>query len=195
MIAMQARVPHLVVLTDDVSESPCYETCEKVRDISSVPVILLCREKGSDHVAKALVAGADDHLSSVVSAVEFVARVRALLRRNQISGYLKDVITVGELSLDCHRAVCAVDGKEIQLTPSQFRLLRTLASNPGHIFTHQELIEHVWGSSFHAGDENLRKLVQRVRSTLSDITDSRTVIAAVPRFGYVLQANGTKNGA
>jgi DNA-binding response OmpR family regulator len=150
-------------------------------------LLFLCNVVSDGHVAKALQSGADDHIGTTVDEAELAARVTALLRRNQLAGSLQsDIVRVGAWRLDGRRAICALNGSETRLTPHEFRLVRALALCQGHVLSHTELIERIWGSPYHGSTENLRKLVQRTRATLASRIGKRGAIEAVPGFGYRL---------
>jgi DNA-binding response OmpR family regulator len=188
MLVMRERVPGLVVLGASLIGSGCAQVTQRIHEVSRVSVLLLCPETSGGHVAGALRAGADDHVSSKIDNDEFEARVLALLRRSRAASYTEaEAIAVGALRIDCQEAVCAVDGVEAKLPPNQLKLLRVLASRPGRLISYDELISAVWGSPYYAGHENLRKLVQRLRGTLAEMPDSGVVLASVARFGYRLE--------
>lgn len=188
LISVQSKVPDLVVLAGSLPNAGCCEVCRQLRDISKVPLFILCDHTGNGHVADALGIGADDHVPTSIEIGELEARVLALLRRNQLSGQLQaETLQAGVLRLNGKRATCAVNGTETRVTPNEFKLIRALVMRSGEILTHNELIEQIWGSPYHGSSENLRKLVQRTRSTLADIAGSHEIIAAVPGFGYRLE--------
>ncbi len=195
LVAVQARVPDLVILVNDSRAGVVAEVCRRIREMSRLPLLVLGAGDARDDPAEILLAGADDYALNSAPSGELEARVRALLRRNQLSSYVdSEEITAGMIRLDPRRAVCSVNGGEVRLTPNEFKLLRALALSPGSVVTHSQLIEQVWGSPYHASEENLRKLVQRVRDTLAAIDGSRGTIASIPGFGYSLEAKNGKTG-
>lgn len=188
LVSLSGKVPDLLLFAGVYSETECSASSQQVRDVTRVPLLLLCDISGDGHVAGALRSGADDHAPTSIGGSELDARVTALLRRNQLSGQLQpETVHAGLLRLDNRRATCAVNGSEIRLTPKEFKLIGALAMRSGEILSHNELIEQIWGSPYHGSAENLRKLVQRTRSTLADIAGSHEFIAAVPGFGYRLK--------
>ena len=193
IVALQNCVPDVLILCCERGETFCSEAVHTIREISRVPVLVVCRNDAGDHIAGVLAAGADDHIPRTVRPSELGARVHALLRRNQQSPYSdSDQIRAGDLRLDCRRATCAVNGAEIDLTPYAVRLLRALALQAGEPVTHDQLIEQVWGSPYHATTDNLRKLVQRVRGSLRTIAGPSPAIVSVARLGYRLDVG--RNG-
>jgi DNA-binding response OmpR family regulator len=194
-IALRRTVPDLVVLLRARNSGPCGEACRAIRELSRVPVLVLCGNSAGEHVAEALRSGADDHITDSVSVSELEARVHALLRRNQTWGYdHAEQLRAGPITLDCRRAVARSSGREVELAPYEFKLLKALALRPGAMLGHNDLIEQVWGSPYHATGDNLRKLVQRLRASLAEIAPSKRIIVSVPGFGYYLPATWRKRG-
>jgi DNA-binding response OmpR family regulator len=193
-VALQGKVPDLLVIVDEEPDSPCYNTCRAIRDFTRVPILVIAVESSSEHVAEALIAGADDHTAAPIGARELEARVRALLRRNQITADDQaQILEAGDIRLDCRRAVCSMGGSYVDLSPNEFRLARALFNEPGAVLSHEQLIENVWGGPYHASPENLRKLVQRLRSTLAKVGVDRSTVAAVAGFGYRFAAEAEEH--
>lgn len=145
------------------------EVCRRLREESSVPIIMLtARDIELDRVL-GLEVGADDYVTKPFSMAELVGRVRALLRRRELDRAGVDSrVKVGNLEIDAARHEVVVDGEHVALTPSEFRLLALLADHPGRVFTRRELMQHLWHSEY-VGDEracdshvaNLRKKIER----------------------------------
>jgi two-component system response regulator RegX3 len=144
------------------------DVCRQVRAESPLPIVILtARDAELDRVV-GLELGADDYVTKPFSVAELVSRVRALLRRRELdrrrSGAVRDL---GGLHLDIARQSVSVDGGPLQLTRSEFRLLMMLSSDPGRVFTRDELIRHLWQSDF-VGDRraidvhvsNLRRKIE-----------------------------------
>jgi DNA-binding response OmpR family regulator len=195
LVAVQASMPDLVVFLDEAQGDLCRDACRRTREVSKVPLLVVCAATDSEHAAEALSLGADDHVRKDVSAKELEARTRAVMRRNQTLGYTEDeAIELGPVTVDCNHAVCRASGSQVSLTPNELKLLRALASQPGTILRHDRLIEQIWGSTYHASPENLRKLVQRLRTTMIGLAHSRPAIVSVPGFGYYLDTQGLTDG-
>ena len=144
------------------------DVCREIRADSALPIVMLtARDAELDRVV-GLELGADDYVTKPFSVAELVSRVRALLRRRELdrrrSGAVRDV---GGLHLDISRQSATVDGRALQLTRSEFRLLTLLASEPGRVYTRDELVRHLWQSDF-VGDRraidvhvsNLRRKIE-----------------------------------
>lgn len=131
------------------------EGCRRLRETSTVPVIMLTARDTEADLLEGLDAGADDFVTKPFSAAELVGRVQAIIRRRQLD--LEDagsaVLEVGALRIDFAQRVVEVDGRRVQLTPSELRLLQLLATRPRQVVTRRELMRHLW-SSDHVGDEH-----------------------------------------
>jgi DNA-binding response OmpR family regulator len=159
----------LVLLDLNLPSLSGIEVCRRLRAESAVPIIMLtARDSELDRVL-GLEVGADDYVAKPFSMAELVGRVRALLRRRDLDrGDVGKRRLVGALEIDLLRHEAAVDGKQIQLTPSEFKLLAYLAEDPDRVYSRRELMQLLWGSSF-VGDEracdahvaNLRRKIER----------------------------------
>jgi two-component system, OmpR family, response regulator RegX3 len=148
---------------------PGLDVCRTVRAESDLPILMLtARESELDRVV-GLETGADDYVTKPFSMAELTSRVRALLRRRALDRSRTTAIrTVGALQLDVSRHAATLDDRPLPLTPSEFRLLTLLASEPGRVFTREELVRHLWQSDF-LGDRraidvhisNLRRKLER----------------------------------
>ena len=149
------------------------DVCRIVRAESDLPIILLTAKDAEVDRVVGLELGADDYVTKPFSVAELVSRVRSLLRRRELDrAAASGVTTVGGLRLDVARHAATVDGAPVLLTRSEFRLVRLLASEPGRVFTREELIRHLWESDF-VGDlraidvhvSNLRRKLEREPGT------------------------------
>lgn len=145
------------------------DVCRELRAESSVPILMLtARTTELDRVV-GLELGADDYVPKPFSVAELVARVRAILRRRELDRSVgSELRRVGGLELDFRRHEVRVDGRSVELTPMEFRLLAVLADEPERAFGRRELVRHLWESN-HVGDEracdahvvNLRRKIER----------------------------------
>jgi two-component system, OmpR family, response regulator RegX3 len=143
------------------------EVCRRVRSDSALPIIMLTARSGEADRVLGLEIGADDYVSKPFSMPELVGRVRALLRRRELDRGVT-AQRIGGLELDPYRHRVIVDGEERNLTPSEFKLLALLASQPERAFSRREIMQHLWDSTY-VGDQracdlhisNLRRKVER----------------------------------
>jgi two-component system response regulator RegX3 len=145
------------------------EVCRRLRAESDVPILLLTAKDAEVDRVLGLEAGADDYVTKPFSMAELVSRVRAILRRRRLDrGSGAPVHRVGGLTLDLIRYGAAVDGRAVNLTRSEFKLLALLAGEPERVFSRREIMQHLWESSY-VGDQracdihvsNIRKKIER----------------------------------
>jgi DNA-binding response OmpR family regulator len=126
------------------------EVCRRVRADSDVPILLLTANDAEVDRVLGLESGADDYVTKPFSMAELVSRVRAILRRRQLDLAHGGVRRVDGLEVDLARHSVRVDDRSVSLTPSEFRLLTLLVSEPGRVFGRRELVRHLWDSDFTA---------------------------------------------
>jgi two-component system response regulator RegX3 len=146
------------------------EICRTLRNESDVPIVMLtARDSEVDRVI-GLELGADDYVTKPFSTAELVSRIRAILRRRELdrSPVSESEVRVGGVVIDLARHVVNVDGRAVDLTPSEFRLLLLLAGEPDRVFTRHQIMEHLWRTPY-VGDtracdahiSNLRRKIER----------------------------------
>ena len=159
--------PNLVVLDVALPQMDGLTVCQRIRELSNVPILILTAHAVSeDEIAKGLDLGADEYLLKPIRHVEFHARVKALLRRSQLTddgqsiapGYADD-----HLIVDIDGRHVTVDGHEIKLTPTEFKLLATFVRHRGRVLTFQQLLEQVWGYEYTTENHYPRIYVSHLR--------------------------------
>jgi DNA-binding response OmpR family regulator len=168
--------PSLVVLDLMLPDLDGMEVCRRIRESSTLPVLMLtARDDDLDKIA-GLDAGADDYLTKPFNPRELVARVRAILRRSagraQPDG---GIIQHGELMLDAGRRECRVGDQEIRLAPKEFDLLWELLDHRGFVLTRDQLLERVWGYTFAGDTRTVDVHVRQLRRKLGDAAPIVTV--------------------
>ena len=165
------------------------EACRRIRARSVVPVVMLTARTAEVDRVLGLEAGADDYVSKPFSMTELISRVRAILRRRALDrDAVASVRDVGSLRLDLLQQTVEADGRRVDVTPSEFRLLALLAREPERAFSRREIVEHLWRSS-HVGDrrtcdvhvKNLRRKIERDPARPERLVTVRGV-------GYMLRA-------
>jgi two-component system response regulator RegX3 len=147
------------------------EVCRALRAESDLPIIMLTARDAEVDRVLGLELGADDYLTKPFSLAELVSRVRALLRRRELdrtTATAQATRVVGGLELDLVRHRVLVDGRQVQLTPSEFKLLALLCEHPEHVLSRRKIMEHLWETPY-VGDQracdvhisNLRRKVER----------------------------------
>ena len=168
--AARRDVFDLVVLDLRLPKLSGLEVCRRLRAESEVPILMLTAMDAEVDRVLGLEVGADDYVTKPFSIAELVSRVRAILRRRELdraaSGYA--MRRVGRLHLDLARHKVQIEDAQVQLTPSEFKLLALLAQEPEKVFSRREIMQHLWESSY-VGDEracdihvsNLRRKIER----------------------------------
>ena len=142
--ALTTERPDLVVLDLGLPDMDGVEVTRRLREWSQIPVIILSvREQEEDKIA-ALDAGADDYLTKPFGVGELLARIRTVLRR-QVTGTSEPIFNLGGLNVDLASRCVTLDNQEVQLTPTEFDILRALVISSGKVITHRQLLRQVWG--------------------------------------------------
>jgi DNA-binding response OmpR family regulator len=171
------------VLDLSMPELDGFETLDRLRDLSDVPVILLTARGGEIDKVRGFRAGADDYVVKPFGRQELLARIEARLRRAPESTHL-DHYDDGALSIDYGRRLVMCRGLPIRLTPLEFRLLSTLVEHAGQVLSADQLIEHVWGHSGGVSRDQVKLYVSYLRKKLGQKTAGFEPIETVRGFGY-----------
>jgi two-component system response regulator RegX3 len=192
-----ARKPFdLVVLDLNLPKVPGEEVCRRIRDTSDVPIIMLTAKGAEEERVRGFEMGADDYLVKPFSPRELVARVRALLRRAHAeSDPQRDRIEHDGLVIDLPSHRVHLDGGEIELTASEYKLLVTLARYPGRVYPRMELVEKVLGYDFEGYERAIDSHVKNLRSKLDDDPREARFIHTVTGVGYRFEPTGRGSGS
>lgn len=177
------KKPDLVLLDVMMPGIGGFATCERIREFSSVPIIMVSA-KGEEHDrVRGLDVGADDYILKPYSATELLARVRAVLRRAQATGgtFQESVFSHGNLKIDLARAEVFKDNKMVFLSATEYRLLLQFVHNLGSVLTSEDLLVNVWGTEYRDDKEILWVSISRLRQKLED--DPRNPQHIVTRSG------------
>ena len=189
----QKHHPHLIIM--DVMMPGCNGILAtvKIRQNSNVPILILsAKAEGEDRVL-GLEAGADDYLVKPFYQQELLARVKALLRRYDKLGSIRetasdDWIQVGDIILDLSRKQLIVRGESVKLTATEFRILNVLMSYPGRVYSAEELYERVWESEAYAVENTVMIHISRIREKLEINPKKPEYLKVVWGIGYVFEA-------
>jgi DNA-binding response OmpR family regulator len=161
--------------------------CRRLREErSAVPIIMLTARGDEGDKVLGLELGADDYITKPFSIREFMSRVRALLRRAQLPSLVApdELIEVDGLRIDTARRAVEVEGNAVQLTYLEFELLRTLAANPGRVFTRKALLDDLWGGSEFRDPRTIDVHVRHLREKIEDDPGAPQFIFTVRGAGY-----------
>ena len=184
---LRERTPDLVVLDWMLPGLSGIELCRRLRarpETRSLPIIMLTARGEESERIRGLATGADDYIVKPFSVPELIARVRALLRRASPER-MADVLAFGDIELDRDRQRVSRGGREIDLGPTEYRLLEFLMERPGRVFTREQLLDGVWGSEVYIDERTVDVHVGRLRKALNrgrEADPIRTVRGA----GYAL---------
>jgi two-component system phosphate regulon response regulator PhoB len=185
LILAEEVKPDLVVLDWMLPQLSGLEICRRLRgrgDMRNVPIVMLtARGEETDRI-RGLDTGADDYIVKPFSMTEFLARLRAVMRRVRPS-LVEDVVTVGEISIDrgSHRVRRA--SRDIHLGPTEYRLLDQLMQHPGRVFSREQLLDSVWGSDVYVEARTVDVHVGRLRKALNQASE-KDPIRTVRSAGY-----------
>jgi len=183
-IAAEDPMPDLVVLDLGLPDLDGTEVLQRIRRTSLVPVIVLSARAESEDKVEALDLGADDYVTKPFGIEELLARIRAAVRRVGEVGREIGTITTQRFRLDFAERRASVDGADVRLTPTEWRLLETLCRAPGHLVSQQDLLRSVWGPSYGRESNYLRVYANQLRRKLESDPANPTHLITEPGLGY-----------
>ena len=174
--------PDLVLLDLMLPGKDGIDVCKEIRAESGVPIVMLTAKGDTVDVVVGLESGADDYIVKPFKPKELIARIRARVRRNDVTP--DEGLTIGDVSIDVAGHSVTRNGDPINLTPLEFDLLVCLARKPWQVFTREVLLEQVWGYR-HAADTRLVNVhVQRLRSKVEHDPENPEIVVTVRGVGY-----------
>lgn len=178
---------HLVILDIMMPHMDGLETIRRLRQISTVPIIVLSALGEEADKIQALNLGADDYLTKPFGVGELLARVQAVLRRARWNQETepRERLVRGPIVLDGERHEVTVNGEPVELTPTEFRLLAYLMQHAGKVLTHREILQHVWGPEYGSETEYLRVYIGRLRQKLESDPNNPRFLHTVRGVGYL----------
>jgi DNA-binding response OmpR family regulator len=186
---LERELPDLILLDIMMPKMDGLEVCRRVREWSKTPIIMLsARDEEMDKV-KCLDCGADDYLTKPFSLIELLSRIRAVLRRVQDTS---PVVTLprykcDELEVDLARNRVFINGNDLYLTGTEYKILSYLVSNAGRIITTDQLLGKIWGSEYIGDDHLVQVNVARLRKRLQDTRKVSRFIETRPGIGYMMK--------
>jgi two-component system KDP operon response regulator KdpE len=180
------ELPDLVLLDVMMPEMDGFETLERLREISTVPVIMLTVKGDEEDRIRGLELGADDYVTKPFSPRELSSRIRAVLRRAEMpTPVAKTAIQIDDyLAVDFRRREVIVDGEQIRLRPTEYRLLYHLVNNAGWVMTHEMLLSKVWGYEYRDETGLLRLYITYLRKKIEPDTSNPRYIFTERGVGY-----------
>ncbi len=184
-----AEKPDLILLDVMMPVMDGFTACERIREFSAVPIIIITAKGEERDRVRGLDAGSDDYIVKPFSAQELLARVRAVLRRaerQQTADFHQPVFKHHELTIDLPRALVTSAGREISLTATEYRLLQTLSGSLGRVMTAEELLTSVWGPEYKEDKEILWVCLSRLRQKIEPDPKSPIHIVTRQGIGYLM---------
>lgn len=183
---VREKMPDMVLLDVMMPEMDGFETLRMIREISSVPVIMLTVRSSEEDKVRGLDLGADDYITKPFSPRELVSRVRAVLRRLQTLAPPEDsILEIDDyLSIDFNTVEVIVDGERVKLRPTEFRLLRHLVENAGWTVPHGTLLSKVWGYEYKDEISYLRLYINYLRKKIEPDPSNPRYILTERGMGY-----------
>ena len=183
---VRSRLPNLVLLDVMMPDLDGFEVLTRIREQSTVPIIMLTAKGEEDDRVRGLELGADDYITKPFSPRELVSRVRAVLRRTEAESNLASgMIEVDDrLKLDFNRREIWINDQIVQLRPTEYRLLYHLVQNAGWVITHEQLLTKVWGYEYRDEPHYVRLYINYLRKKLEEDPAKPKYILTERGIGY-----------
>jgi DNA-binding response OmpR family regulator/signal transduction histidine kinase len=181
--------PDILLLSTRLADMSGLELLQRLREFSQAPVIMLCDECNEDERVRYLDLGADDLVTKPFLIKELLARTRVLLRRQQPGheqSTVESIFITGELTIDYAQHQVMLQGRPVQLSRTEYKLLSTLAQNVGRVMTHELLLERVWGAEYNREVDFIWVYISRLRRKIEADPRHPCYILTVPDVGYKL---------
>ena len=178
---------HLIILDLMLPKLSGEEVCATIRTTSDIPIIMLTAKVQEDDKVEGLSIGADDYVTKPFSPRELVSRVKALLRRSyKHSSPLAEKLTFnnGDLEVDIDKMMVIKEGKDVYLTSNEFKVLTALLTNPGKVFSREQLIEIAFGYDYDGFDRIIDTHIKNIRQKIEDNPKEPVYITTVYGAGY-----------
>ncbi|HLH26245.1 MAG TPA: response regulator transcription factor [Chloroflexota bacterium] len=180
--------PELMVLSLTLPDMPGLELCRELREWTDVPIIMVSDDATERTKVNALDLGADDYVTKPFGQEEFLARVRAVLRRARRDPPAS-TLEIGHVRVDQTTRRVTVAGREVHLTPTEYEILKYLMINAGKVVTYSTLLRTVWGEAYAEASPTLRVFIAQLRRKIEPDPDRPANILTEPRVGYRFRLN------
>jgi len=179
--------PDLVILDLMLPQIDGWEVCRRIREMSTVPIIMMTSRRSDEEKVKGLRLGADDYVVKPFNPQELMARIGAVLRRTRLPPPSKNTVMRfggGDLIIDPGSLTLILDGNEVELTPTEHRILLYLAEHPGQVVTIEDIFTAVWGFDTDVNVNNVKWYVWRLRQKLDGENGPSRFIFTERSVGY-----------
>jgi DNA-binding response OmpR family regulator len=187
----EKETPDLVLLDIMMPDMDGYTVCQRIREFSQVPIIMVTARGDDKEKVTGLNIGADDYVTKPFSAGELAARVRAVLRRiTSQDGRAEAIFRYKDLVIDFSSHRVMVNNSELKLTSTEYKLLSYISLNAGRVITPDQLLHKVWGEEYMGAPHLLQVNVARLRKKLGDNAKKPIYIMTRPGIGYIMAKTG-----
>jgi two-component system KDP operon response regulator KdpE len=176
--------PDLVILDIMMPEMDGYEACQRLREMTDVPILMLTAKTKEADLLRGFQVGADDYVKKPFSFNELEMRIHALLKRREKNDKEKEIYDDGRLRIDLNQQRVWVDGQNVHLTPTEFRLLKCLVSHEGTVVSHEELLTEAWGAAYKDTSSHLPIYIRYLRQKLEENPNEPKYIRTEWGWGY-----------
>jgi len=180
----EAHPPDLVLLDVMMPKLDGWSVLERIREQSDLPVIMLTAKDTTQDKVRGLSSGVDDYITKPFDLLEVVARIEAVSRRYQSEA--ATVIQIKDVDIDDEQKRVKIRDQAVDLSPKEYELLKLLASKPGKVFSHQEVLDAIWSSSHFASSEDVKKYIYLLRNKIEQDAEHPQIVVTVRGFGYKL---------
>jgi two-component system, OmpR family, alkaline phosphatase synthesis response regulator PhoP len=180
----RSDAPDLIVLDLGLPKLDGLDVARALRRDSNVPIVILSGRSDETDKLVGLELGADDYVTKPFSPKELVARVRAVLRRSRTAARGDEVVRAGDVEIDTAKMRVSVGGTQVDLTPTEFQLLATLAREPGRVFTRSQLLDAVHGVAIESYERAIDAHVKNIRRKIEPEPGSPRYVVTVHGVGY-----------
>lgn len=187
--AFKRNPPALMLLDIMLPGMDGWQVCRAVRQISSIPVIMLSAKNETFDKVLGLELGADDYMTKPFDSKELIARVKAVLRRGAQAASEQEALSFPGLTISMEKYAVTYQGKTIDMPPKELELLYFLASHQNHVFTREQLLEKVWGFDYFGDSRTVDVHVKRIREKLTGSEQLGWQIKTVWSVGYKFEVN------
>lgn len=186
LTAAEMNDPDLIILDLMLPRLDGFEVCRRLREFSTVPIIILTAKGEEVDKIKGLELGADDYLTKPFSVQELLARIKAVLRRTRVppTQKLEPVFSSGKFSVNFAQRRVVSHAGDVKLSPTEYKLLYELVTNAGRVVLHQDLLAHVWGREYRDETEYLRVYIRYLRQKIEEDPSHPKLILTEPGVGY-----------
>ena len=181
------EMPDMILLDIMLPGIGGYELCQRIREFSDVPIIMLTAKVEDMDKVRGLKLGADDYITKPFNVQELLARIEAVLRRTRSSeeANAPRSFSCGDISVDFVQRRVTRHGQEVSLTLTEYKLLSQLVSNAGRVMLHRELLTRVWGAEYQDELEYLRAYIRHLRQKIEENPHQPKYILSKPGIGYI----------